>query len=42
VGLPESHWQGKDTTQCPGWFEIKVEPTPYLVKKVILHTQKDG
>jgi len=35
-------WQGKDTTNCPGWFEVETEPTPYLVKKVIIHTRKEG
>ncbi|TKJ46241.1 hypothetical protein CEE34_09170 [Candidatus Aerophobetes bacterium Ae_b3a] len=35
-------WQGKDTTTCPGWFEIKLAQTRYLVKSVILHTQIEG
>ena len=35
-------WLGKDTTSCPGWFEMNVSQTPYLVKSVILHTQKKG
>lgn len=35
-------WQGKDTTTCPGWFEINFAQTRYLVKSVILHTQIEG
>lgn len=35
-------WQGKDATTCPGWFEIKLAQTRYLVKSVILHTQIEG
>ena len=35
-------WQGKDTTTCPGWFEIKLVQTRYLVKSVILYTQIEG
>lgn len=35
-------WWGKDTTPCPGWFEINIDQTPYLIKGVILHTQIKG
>ena len=35
-------WQGKDTTACPGWFELNTAQTRYLVKSVILHTQING
>lgn len=35
-------WQGKDTTTCPGWFEIKLAQTRYLVESVIFHTQIEG
>lgn len=40
----ESHtvWEGKDTSSCPGWFEITFDRTPYLVQSVTLHTQIDG
>ncbi len=35
-------WRGRDNTPCPGWFELTIKRTPYLVKKVILKTQKPG
>ena len=35
-------WQGKDTTACPGWFELSFKPTAYLVQSVIIHTQIRG
>lgn len=35
-------WQGQDTTSCPGWFGGEFERTPYLVERVILHTQIGG
>ena len=41
-GRKHTVWQGKDTTACPGWFEINVDQTWYLVKSVILHTQIKG
>jgi len=45
VDVKEEHyiiWQGKDTTTCPGWFELSFKPTAYLVQSVILHTQIKG
>lgn len=35
-------WEGKDTTTCPGWFEVSFDSTAYLVQSVILHTQIRG
>lgn len=35
-------WQGKDTTPCPGWFEISFNQTSYPVESVIIHTRIDG
>jgi len=35
-------WQGRDTTSCPGWFEITLSQTTYLVQGVILHTRING
>jgi len=41
-GQKHTIWQGTDSTACPGWFEINVNQTGYLVKSVILHTQIKG
>jgi len=41
-GRKHTVWQGKDITPCPGWFEINLDQTWYLVKSVILHTQIKG
>lgn len=38
-GRKHTVWQGKDTTPCPGWFEINLDQTWYLVQSVILHAQ---
>lgn len=35
-------WEDKDTTTCPGWFEVNINQTRYLVKSVILHTRIEG
>ncbi len=42
AGEKHGVWWGKDTTPCPGWFEININQTSYLVKGVILHTRIGG
>lgn len=41
-GQKRTIWQGTDSTACPGWFELNIAQTRYLVKSVILHTQIKG
>jgi len=41
-GEKHTVWQGKDATPCPGWFEINLDQTLYLVKSVILYTKIKG
>ena len=42
AGEKHEVWWGKDTTPCPGWFEININQTPYLIKGATLHTQIGG
>lgn len=41
-GTPHVLWEGSDSTQCPGWFELRFGPTPYLVESVMLYTAVKG
>jgi hypothetical protein len=35
-------WTGTDTTSCPGWFEITLPKTSFLVEGVRIHTRISG
>jgi hypothetical protein len=35
-------WTGTDTTPCPGWFEIALPKTSFLVKGVKIHARISG